>query len=86
MSDLLCEILSICYKINQQTKAHCFFDYSGHVDNYMVQYFPNGWRENMPQEEYNESYVAYCQKVNTGNLANTKAKLLEIANELGVEL
>ena len=86
MSNLISEIMSICYEINQQTKAHCFFNYSGHVNNFSVQHFPNGWANGLSDEEHNKSYLAFNLPVNMSNLVSTKNKLMLIAEAEGVKL
>jgi hypothetical protein len=86
MYEKLCEVLSICCKINRQTKANCFFDFSGHCDTYTVICIEDGWRADLTNAEWSECYIDTYSKVTEENLACTKIKLLEIAERLGVEL
>lgn len=86
MCELLCEVMSMCYKITQETKAHCFFEYSGHTDCFTVLCFPDGWHPNMEQGEFNKCYVMYYTAVNEENLIIASYRLRKIARNLGVEL
>lgn len=87
MDELFCEILSICRKIDQQTKAQCFFEYFGHTNNFVVMCFRDGWRENMTNDEWMGAYITdMSEYVCMTSLVNAKEKLLKIAAELGVEL
>lgn len=86
MNKLLCEILSICYEITQQTVAHCFFSYDAHIDSYTVRYYEAGWSSGMSLEECKKVYVSCCSKITEEDLSITKQKLLDIAKERGVVL
>lgn len=86
MYEKLCEVLSICCKINNQTKANCWFSFSGHCDIYSVICVENGWKTDLPDDEWEQSYIDNVTKVTEENLICTKIKLLEVAERLGVEV
>jgi hypothetical protein len=80
MYNLLCEVLSMCYEISNKSEADVFFEYSPHIDGYMVYCFREGWQPNVPFE-----WIEQQASVTPLNLLRTIEKLVALADELGVK-
>lgn len=87
MNEILCEILSMCYRISNNSKADVFFNYSPHCDCFTVNYYRDGWKEHH-LEEHDEicKYIAMTEGIDEENLLSCKAELMKLAEELGVVL
>lgn len=85
MNELLCEILSICYKLSTETKADCFFHYYPHTNGLDIYYHPDGWSEGLTVEEYTANKVS-TGEITEENLKNTLHKLKWIAVKEGIEV
>lgn len=81
MLELMCEVMSMCVKITNESKADCFFEYEGHVHTYTVRVYPEGWPSGFDAE-----YIANLLEPTEENLKETKRKLKRLAEELGVEV
>lgn len=68
--DMLHSVLDWCMGISNTTKAHCFFDYSPHVNTYSVYIHRNGWVEGAEME-----WVAMSLHINVENLMKTLEEL-----------
>lgn len=74
---LMWDVLYLCMKITDTTKADCFFEYAPHVNSYHVYFCRDGWSEDAEFE-----YVAQCADITVENLEATYAKLKKIYDEL----
>lgn len=81
MIELLQEILALCVKITQGSKADVFFDYCAHINRHNVHYHEAGWEYGKDPE-----YIAFLAPNNEESLTYTRDKLLELAKELNVEI
>lgn len=79
MYNLLCEVLNMCYEISTKTEADVFFEYSPHVDAYMVYCYRDGWQPDVPFE-----WIEQQASVKPMNLKITIEKLRALAAEKGV--
>lgn len=48
--DRLHGVLTLCMEISNNTKADAFFNYSPHVNTYMVYVYRDGWKEGAAPE------------------------------------
>lgn len=74
---LMWDVLYLCMKITDTTKADCFFEYAPHVNSYHVYLCRDGWSEGATFE-----YVAQCAEITAENLGATYAKLKKFYDEL----
>lgn len=81
MNKLLCEILSICFRISRDSDADVFFDYAPHCNAYSIFYYLEGWTQETAR---NMVYMDCVTKITCKNLRATLAKLNALAAELGV--
>ena len=72
--------LDLCMEISTTTKAHCFFDYSPHVNTYSVYIHRNGWVEGASPR-----WLAMSLHINEENLLRTIRELKQILTELSKE-
>ena len=70
-------VLMLCQKISDTTKADVFFDYAPHVNSYGVHIYRNGWEEGADAE-----YVDLQSDITSRNIAATCDKLQKIYEEL----
>lgn len=70
-------ILMLCQKISDTTKADCFFCYSPHVNTYMVYVHRNGWTEGAVPE-----WVDMSSDITSQNIEATYEKLQKIYEEV----
>lgn len=70
-------ILMLCMKISDNTKADCFFDYAPHVNHYGVHVYRNGWEEGVAPE-----YVDLSSDITSRNIEATYEKLQKIYEEV----
>ena len=81
MIELLQEILALCVKITQGSKADVFFSYEAHVNRHGVNYHENGWDSGEDME-----WIALCVPNDEEGLTYTRNRLLELAEKLNVEI
>lgn len=81
MFELLQEVLTICVKITQGSKADVFFEYSAHINKHGVHYYENGWEDGVEPE-----WIAFVAPNNEVSLTHTRNRLLELAKKLEVEI
>ena len=70
-------ILMLCQKISDTTKADVFFDYAPHVNHYGVHVYRNGWEEGVAPE-----YVDLSSDITSRNIEATYEKLQKIYEEV----
>lgn len=81
MNNLLCEVLSMCFRISRDSEADVFFEYAPHCNGYSVYWYRDGWTQKTAGDfVWLECVTAATCK----NLRNTLAKLNAIAAELEV--
>lgn len=73
----LCQLLTRCMEISNNTKAACFMDYEPHLNSYSVFLYRDGWSPTKEAE-----WVAVCKAITKENAANTMEKLEKIYREL----
>lgn len=81
MNKLLCEVLSMCFRISRDCDADVFFEYYPHCNSYSVYYYPDGWTLETAGDMVHMESVT---KITCKNLKNTLAKLNALATEWGV--
>lgn len=74
---LMWDVLYLCMKITDTTKADCQFEYAAHINGYHVYIYRDGWFEGAHLE-----WVAQCADITVENLEATYAKLKKIYDEL----
>lgn len=78
---LLCEVLSMCYCISEESEADVFFDYAPHCNSYSIFLYRDGWTQETAGDMV---YLECVTKITCKNLRRTIAKLNALAVELGV--
>lgn len=81
MKNLLCEVLSMCFRISCESEADVFFEYSPHCGSYSVYWYCDGWK---PEKSFAFEWLNCTTDITCENLKNTLEKLNAIATELGV--
>ena len=70
-------VLALCMKISDNTKADCFFSYEPHCNSYSVSIHRDGWETCKDAE-----HIDMVTDITSENVAKTCAKLDEIYKEL----
>lgn len=70
-------VLALCMKISDNTKADCFFSYEPHCNSYSVSIGRDGW----PSSGYAE-YINMVTDITSENVEATYAELKKIYDEL----
>lgn len=81
MNKLLCEVLSMCFRISMNSDADVFFDYAPHVNTYTIFYYRDGWTTETAGDM---EYMNCSTRISVKNLKATLAKLNDLACELEV--
>lgn len=81
MRELLCEVLSICYKISTRSSADVFFQYAPHCNTYDVMVYRDGFDADVEADWFNMT-----TEIAGDNLGLTIFKLRNLAKEMGVKL
>lgn len=81
MFELLKEVVTLCVKITQGSKADVFFEYSGHINRFDVRVYKNAWKEHTDPE-----HICFFGAMDEKTMTYARDKLLELAKELNVEI
>lgn len=76
ISKLLQELIAKVYQINKNTKHDVFLRFSGHVNNFDVEYYKNGFEENDES-----TYLAFCEYVTEENIERVIKELEKLETE-----
>lgn len=76
ISELLQKLIAKVYQINKNTKHDVFLRFSGHVNNFDVEYCKNGYAENKES-----IWLACCEYVTEENITRVIEELEKLETE-----
>ena len=78
MNNALCEVLNMCYRISNNSKADVFFEYAPHCGSYSVYWYPDGWKTGTSEKII---YIDLVTQISYRNLKKTIERLDAIERE-----